>query len=114
MEIARKTAELLEGQGIRCWLAPRDIPTGEDFQNSIVRAIEAMSSMILVFSDAANDSKHVAREVQLADDEGKEVFPVRIGEAKPRGALRYQLSNRQWTDAECGLDGAIEKLAARL
>ena len=31
----------LEGQGIRCWVAPRDIPAGSEYGREIVEAIKA-------------------------------------------------------------------------
>jgi len=35
----------LEGQGIRCWVAPRDIiPTGSEYGQEIVEAIKALAA----------------------------------------------------------------------
>ena len=42
----------LEANGIRCWIAPRDILPGTDWSESIVEAIEEAGTMVLVFSGA--------------------------------------------------------------
>jgi hypothetical protein len=44
----------LEGQGIRCWIAPRDIPAGSEYGEQIVDAIKACRLVVLVFSNTAN------------------------------------------------------------
>ena len=46
----------LEGRGLRCWIAPRDIIPGIGWAKSIVRAIGQSRIMVLVFSENANAS----------------------------------------------------------
>ena len=57
----------LEGQGIRCWVAPRDIiPAGSEYGQEVVEAIGACRIPVLIFSAQANSSSHVRREVECA------------------------------------------------
>jgi TIR domain len=88
----------LEGAGIRCWIANRDVPYGRDYQEAIVDALDQAISMVLVFSNNANHSDDVAREVALASEHKILILPVRIEDARPTKALRYQLANRQYID----------------
>lgn len=113
-ETAAAVVQLLESQGRRCWIAPRDVPLGKDFQGAIVEAIETAEAVVLVLSEAANASQHVIREINLADEEAKSVFTLCLGGARPKGSLRYQLNNRQWTDVGAELPGAVEALRQSL
>ena len=46
----------LESEGIRCWIAPRDILPGMHWGGAIVEAIESARLMVLLFSSHANAS----------------------------------------------------------
>jgi hypothetical protein len=88
----------LERAKIGCWISTRDVPYGKDYQEAIVDAIDQADSMVLVFSNHANDSAEVARELALASERKILILPLRIEDAKPTKALRYQLATRQYVD----------------
>ena len=54
-----------EREKIRCWIAPRDIRPGNDWDEEIIDGIDACRIMVLILSEHANASKHVRHEVQL-------------------------------------------------
>ena len=56
----------LEAAGLPCWIAPRDLSAGTQWGAGIVQAIETCETVLVVFSQAANDSPQVAREMELA------------------------------------------------
>lgn len=112
--IAEKLVNLLERRGLTCWYAPRDIPAGSDYQETIVTALETMRAMIVVLSEAATRSRHVKREISLADDEGKEIFPLRLDTSRLTGVFKYQLGHRQWTSVGDDLETAAENLVERV
>jgi hypothetical protein len=89
----------LEGAGIRCWLAPRDILAGADWGKAIVEAVAAAKAMLLVFSSAANDSDHVLRELEQASRSRVTVVPLRIEDVNPGASLKYYLDSVHWMDA---------------
>jgi hypothetical protein len=95
LEEARSLVADLEAAGVSCWLAERDIPVGTNYAVEIERAISSARALVLVFSEAACASDHIAREVDLAGDAGIDILPVRIDHSEPSGALRYHLKNRQ-------------------
>jgi TIR domain len=68
----------LEAAGIRCWIAPRDIPPGADWGEALVAAIGYCPIMVLIFSSNANASSHVHREVKIAVDVNATIIPMRI------------------------------------
>jgi hypothetical protein len=89
----------LEAEGIRCWIAPRDITPSAAWAASIVDAIDKCRAMVLIFSTHTNQSKQVHREVQQAFDGEKPVIPLRIEDVKPEQALRYYMGSVHWLDA---------------
>src|ERR1700731_1207280 len=72
----------LEEADLRCWIAPRDVGYGKSWDNAIVEAITAAKLMIVVFSAAANASRHVLNEVATALDVGATVIPFRIEDTR--------------------------------
>ena len=68
----------IEAAGVRCWMAPRDIPPGSNWASEIMCALEACSIVVLICSAASNRSKHVLREIERALDKDKEIIQVRI------------------------------------
>ena len=98
-EAALAVLEGLEGNGIRCWIAPRDIPAGAEYGQEIVEAVRACRVFVVVFSASANTSPHVRREVERAVSAGRVIVPFRIEDVAPTGAMEYALGNTHWLDA---------------
>ncbi|MSO55737.1 MAG: toll/interleukin-1 receptor domain-containing protein [Acidobacteria bacterium] len=90
--IADMVCATLEQQGIRCWIAPRDVQPGAAWGEAIVSAIRGSRVLVLVFSDHANASKHIQREVERAIDHEIPILPFRIENVVPSGALEDSLS----------------------
>ena len=103
---ADRVIEALEGQGIPCWFAPRNIAVGAEWGSAIIDGIHQASAMVVVFSGNANESSHVRREVERAISMGVPILPIRVDRSEPMGALDYALGNTQWLDA---LHPPIEK-----
>ncbi|TAK14748.1 MAG: toll/interleukin-1 receptor domain-containing protein, partial [Acidobacteria bacterium] len=97
--VADLVCATLEQRGIRCWIAPRDIRPGADWGGAIVAAIRQSRAMVLVFSDSANASRHIPRELERAIDSGIPIVPFRIENTLPRGSLEYNLALVHWLDA---------------
>lgn len=89
----------LESAGIRCWIAPRDIIPGKAWNRAIVDGVKSCRLMVLVFSEHADKSEHVEREVAHAFEKGLTVVPFRVADVKPQGGLEYFLGTVHWLDA---------------
>ena len=89
----------LEKQGIRCWIAPRDIPAGSEYGQQIVDAVKACRVFLVVFSSGANASPHVRREVERAVSLDRTIVPFRVENVTPTGAMEYCLGGTHWLDA---------------
>lgn len=103
----------LEADGIRCWIAPRDVPPGAEWAGAIVDAIDQCRAMVLIFSSNANGSKQIRREVQRAFDREVPVLPFRIENIVPEKSLAYYMGPVHWLDAlTTPLEHHLQKLAA--
>ena len=90
---------LLESDGLRCWIAPRDISPGETWAGSIFRAVAESRVMVIILSKHANVSRHVTREVELAVKNDLVIVPFRTEDVEPAADLAYFLSSTHWLDA---------------
>src|ERR1700693_5591328 len=90
--VANSVVEHLERQGIKCWIAPRDVKPGAQYADAIVRAINEAKTLVLVLSQSAVGSSHVGREVERAASKHKQVIALKIDTAPLTPALEYFLS----------------------
>lgn len=111
---ALSVCRAIERRGAQCWISCRDVAPGENYQEAIVRAIRAAPAMVLVFSEAANNSDEIKKELSLASRYHVTVIALRIEDIEPSDAFAYELSTRQWIDAFEGWDRSLDVLVARL
>jgi TIR domain-containing protein len=90
---------MLESNGVRCWIAPRDVTAGMEWSECIIDAIEECRVMVLVFTTNANESSQIRREVERAVNRGVAILPLRIDDILPGRALEYFIGNVHWLDA---------------
>jgi hypothetical protein len=105
----------LEAEGIRCWIAPRDLPPGADFPERLVEAIRRSRIMVVVFSSHANASRYVKLEVYQAFERELTTIPFRIEQVEPGPGLELHLRMIHWLDALTPpLESHLEELTARV
>ncbi len=90
---------MLETEGIRCWIAPRDVLPSMEWGEAIIDAIEQCRIMVLVFTANANDSPQIRREIERAVNRGVAILPLRVEDVLPGKALEYFIGNVHWLDA---------------
>jgi hypothetical protein len=98
-ECAYELVTMLEAQGLKCWIAPRDISPSADWAAEIIDAISSARVMLLVFSASSNQSPQVRREVERAVHKGVTLLPFRIEDVVPSKSLEFFLSAQHWMDA---------------
>ncbi|HLV86627.1 MAG TPA: toll/interleukin-1 receptor domain-containing protein [Candidatus Sulfotelmatobacter sp.] len=110
--IADAVCARLEARGIRCWIAPRDVEPGQPYGEAIIDAIHTCRIMVLLLSSNANNSIHIAKEVERAVSHGATVIPLRIEEVLPGKSLDYFIGSVHWLDALTPpLDRHLDNLA---
>jgi hypothetical protein len=87
-----------EASGLKCWVAPRDIPVGDDWMEAIRHAIESAPLFALIFSENANSARHIEREIANAFYTQRTMVAFRLTKALPRRDLLLYLSNCRWID----------------
>jgi TIR domain len=117
--IADAICKGLESSGVRCWIAPRDIPVGEDWVKAVRRAIEAAPLFVLVLSENANEAPHVEREIANAFYAGRKIVPIRVSNAIPSRGFLFYLSDSQCFDSigesdEPDVKGVVERVKGLL
>jgi len=109
--VANKVADALEGQGLKCWIAPRDVAPGAHYASEIVHAIDSAKAIILILSQDAATSPHVLREIERATSKRHPVVTLRLDQAPLPAEFQYFLNTSQWLDASGGEPGrAFPKL----
>jgi hypothetical protein len=98
--VANSIVEHLEGQGLKCWIAPRDVKPGAQYADAIVRAINEAKAVVLVMSGSAVGSSHVGKEIERASSKRKQIIAFRIDAVPLNHALEYFLSESQWIDVK--------------
>jgi TIR domain len=109
--VADAICAALEREGIRCWIAPRDILPGKPWGGAIVEGINDSKAMVLVYSSNANESRQILREVERAVNRGIPVIPFRIQDVTPSQDLEFYIMSQHWLDA---LTPPLETHIARL
>ena len=100
----------LEASGVRCWMAPRDIAPSASWAGAIVDAVRDCRVAVVLLSQHSLASRHVVREVELADTEKRRLLGIRIDDAQLSGDLAYFLLNVQWYEAPSPLDSHLPAL----
>ena len=98
-ELAGQIVDALEASGIDCWIAPRNIPHGSNWENSLIGALDGCRLLLLVFSRHAVTSNFVACEVEEAAKRGISILPIKLDEANAPFGMKSRLRHVQWIDA---------------
>ena len=109
---ADAACNVLERNGVRVWIAPRDILPGVGWAESLIGGINNARVMVLVYSSNANSSPQIEREVERAINKGLPVVPFRVEDVAPSATLEYFISETHWLDAfPPPLEHHLERLA---
>lgn len=105
----------LEERNLRCFVAYRDVPYGQDWGPYIVQGIKDAKVLVYVHSKKSNDSIETTREINLACKYDCEIIPFKIDSIEYVAEKEYRLTNVNWLDAFPG-DPAdyFERLYERL
>lgn len=97
--IADAVCATLEANGVRCFIAPRDIMPGAEWGEAILDAINDSRLMIIIVSSNANASHQIKREVERAVNRGAILIPFRIEDVPLSKSLEFFISTAHWLDA---------------
>ena len=91
-ETATIICDALESNGMKCWIAPRDIPYGKEWAGEISKAIMNSSAFLFLSSGNSNQSGQVSREIQLAIENQVPIIPIRLDGSEYSDTNKYYLA----------------------
>ncbi len=106
---ARHLKDVLERNGVSGWMAPDDIDPGVAFDQAIIEQVERSDLIVLLFCAKSDQSRHVKRELMMAENNKKLIYPVRLEDIDAKG-LAYWLNDYQWIDWIDRRDATIQRM----
>jgi hypothetical protein len=97
--VANKICTALEEGDVPCWMAPRDILPGMHYAEAIIDALSLANVAVLIFSENANKSGFITRELERAVSQNMHILPIRINQVIPSSNIEFYISISHWFDA---------------
>lgn len=111
---AETVRNVLEKNGIPCWMAPRDIPGGSNYTKEIPSAIRNCQVFVLILSQNAQSSHWVLKELDSAVNCGKVILPFMLEDCQLNDEFNFLLTGAQRYAAYQKKVEAMEKLIGRI
>jgi len=99
LAVVKSLCHALEAGGVSVWYAPRNILPGADWPDSVARAIDKCRLVVFVYSNHANESEYIRKEITYATSARKTIVPFCLSPMSECSGLRLFLSNAHWLDA---------------
>lgn len=112
--VAERLRGIFKRNGISCWMAPEDIPSGSNYTKEIPAAIRGSQIFVLMLSENAQKSHWVLKELNAAVNEGKLILPFMLENCVLIDEFNFLLSGAQWFPAFQSPVDAMEKLMERV
>ncbi len=111
---AETVRNILEKNGLSCWMAPRDIPGGSNYTKEIPIAIRNCKVFVLILSKNAQSSQWVLKELDSAVNCGKVILPFMLEECILNDEFNFLLTGTQRYAAYQKKAEALETLISRI
>lgn len=111
---AEKVRNVLEQNGIPCWMAPRDIPGGSNYAGEIPKAIRGCQVFVLMLSENAQSSLWVVKELDTAVNCGKVIIPLMLEDCPLNDEFNFLLTGAQRYAAYCRSAEVLNTLVERI
>lgn len=92
IEIAKTICHALEQNEIKCWMAPRDIPLGSNYDDVIEEAIISCKVMVALLSETAAASQWVNGELNVAFEEKENIIVFALDQTPIKGQCSFDTS----------------------
>ena len=102
-----------EDNGLKCWMAPRNITPGRHWTEDIMLGIIASKILVLVYSIDSQKSKYVKSELQNAMKYNKTILTYNTDITIPKGEMEQLIGSRQWLEPQETKEETYELLLER-
>lgn len=111
---AETVRNVLEKNGLSCWMAPRDIPGGSNYTKEIPIAIRNCTVFVLILSKNAQGSHWVLKELDAAVNASKVILPFMLEDCSLNDEFNFLLTGAQRYAAYQKTSEAMETLVGRI
>ncbi len=111
---AETVRDILEQNGLSCWMAPRDIPGGSNYTKEIPIAIRNCKVFVLILSNNSQNSHWVLKELDSAVNCGKVILPFMLEDCILNDEFNFLLTGTQRYSAYQKKAEALETLIGRI
>lgn len=111
---AETVRNVLEKNGLSCWMAPRDIPGGSNYTKEIPIAIRNCKVFVLILSKNAQNSHWVLKELDSAVNCAKVILPFMLEDCTLNDEFNFLLTGAQRYSAYQKTAEAMETLISRI
>lgn len=102
-DAVQKLVRLIEREtGEECWIDLTGVESGSQFEETIIKAIDAADVVLLMLSDQSVQSPWIKREVYYAEGEGKRIVPISLDGKPLRGWVKFHFGHIDYIDATSG------------
>ncbi|HEX6034860.1 MAG TPA: TIR domain-containing protein [Anaerolineales bacterium] len=110
-EIVDSIVQAMKQAGLDVWIDRQDIQAGNTWRVQIVQAIDTCTAFVLMLSPSSAASDNVRKEIDLAQDSGRMIFPIMLEPVRLPAEIRYQLAGLQFINVQMlGLEKAVHQL----
>ena len=103
----------LERRNLKCWIAPRDIASGDSDRDAIAKAIRRAKVMVLIHTKNANGAD-IAHELALASQYGLAIVPLCVDDVVLSGAPVDAAAMYPWSTLFRSSQSDVDRLASRI
>ncbi len=112
--IAQEICHRLEENGISCWIAPRNITSG-DWAGSIIDGLSRADIFIFIVGEYSISSPECLKELTEATHTCSYIIPFKVDNTDLSPKMRYHLAPAHWLDAsKPPLEQRIDELLQRV
>jgi len=113
-ETMRAIAKFLRAQNLKVWVDNEKlIPGTPIWEEAVEKGIKNASAVVVILSPDSKNSEWVRREISMADQNQKRVFPVLV-RGDENSSITLRLINRQYVDLRKGGDVGLKSLCDAL
>lgn len=94
-QMADSVRMILLENGITCWMAPYDIPAGSKYAYVINDALENCTCLVLLLTNASQESQFVEREIERAITYRKPIIPMQLEDIQLNSGFKFYIGNSQ-------------------
>jgi len=98
-ESANELCEKFENEGLRCWIAPRNVRAGQKYLEEILDGVIRSKCLMLLLSENTEHAEYVENEVERAKSYRRKIYTLRLEEVQIPKNLELILGATQWIDS---------------